>query len=77
MFGKYIHLPIFLISFSVGIFFVYIIGSDVKTIYIYPTPENVGETQYKDNAGNCYVYEAVETTCPNEEFKIRSIPVQN
>ena len=34
--GKYIDLKIFIISFAIGLFFVYILGSDKKIIYVYP-----------------------------------------
>ena len=77
MFTKYINFPLFLISFAIGVFYVYVMGEDLKIVYVYPTPENVGSTQYKDNVGNCYVYEAEEVTCPSDEGLISSIPVQN
>ena len=75
--NKFISLPVFLISLAVGIFFVYANGTDLKHIHIYPTPENAGKIQYKDDADNCFVYEAIETKCPSNKSLIKSIPMQN
>ena len=70
MISNYISLPIFLISFAIGLFCVYIIGPESKTIYIYPSPENYMKTQYKDTTNQCFefkpnVYNARKMTKKN------------
>ena len=47
-----INVPVFIISFAIGIFFVYVIDVEKRTIVIYPTPENAERMQYKDEASN-------------------------
>lgn len=73
---KYISLKVFIISFIIGLFFVYMFGPEMKTIYVYPTPQNIGKIQYKDSAGNCFTYSSKEVKCPDDNF-ITSIPVQS
>ena len=68
--------PVFLLSFSIGIFFVYITQTSPKIVIVYPTPDNVGRTQYKDSADNCYHFKHEETQCPRDPKEIHSIPVQ-
>jgi hypothetical protein len=73
---NYISLPVFLVSFAVGLFFVYVIGPEKKTIYVYPTLENYTKTQYKDSAGQCFEFKPTETSCPFNPFSIKNVPIQ-
>ena len=76
MISNYISLPVFLISFGVGLLFVYIIGPESKKIYIYPSPENYNKTQYKDHAEQCFQFKPIKTTCPINPFSVKTIPIQ-
>jgi len=73
---NYISLPIFLISFTLGLFFIYIYGPQKKTIYIYPSPDNIDKILYKDKASNCFKFNKVIIECPNDEKLISNIPMQ-
>lgn len=77
MFFKYISLPVFLISLAVGVFFVYAYGTDLKTIYVYPTPENVNSILFQDEAKNCFSVQPHEIACPSDSGAIKTIPVQH
>lgn len=76
MFLNYISLPIFLISFAIGLFFIYILGPKMKTIYIYPTPENVDKILFKDKADNCFYFDEKIVECPKNTSLISNIPIQ-
>ena len=77
MWFNYISFPIFFVSLVIGLFFVYILGPDKKTIYIYPSPENVDKILFKDKADNCFSFEQEEVECPTDTSKISTIPIQN
>lgn len=69
-----INWPIFIGSFLVGLIFVNLTNEPNEKIYVYPTPDNAGEIQYKDKVGNCYTYKTEEINCPKKGVKL--IPIQ-
>ena len=73
----YISIPIFVISFILGFIFIYILGPQTKTIFVYPSPENVNKVLFKDNANNCFYYDELEVKCPKDLSTISTIPIQN
>lgn len=73
---NYISLPIFISSFILGLLFVFILGPEMKTIYIYPTPENVNKILFKDKADNCFYFKEEIVECPTDESLISDAPIQ-
>jgi len=73
---KYISIPLFFISFIVGLFFIYVLGPEKKVIYVYPSPENIDKVLFKDKANNCFTFEEKIVDCPVDESNISQIPIQ-
>jgi len=72
---QYISIKVFIISFLIGLFFVYMMGTENKKIIVYPTPQNISKIQYKDAAENCFSFASKEVPCP-EDGLFSTIPVQ-
>jgi hypothetical protein len=73
---NYISIPVFLVSFAIGLFFVYILGPEMKTVFIYPSPENVDKILFKDKADNCFSFKEEVVECPKDKSLISKIPMQ-
>jgi len=65
-----IHLIVFLVSFLVGCAVIYYSPIEHKTIFVYPTPSNVGSLQYKDAVGTCFEFSAKDVKCEGTPQKI-------
>jgi len=74
---KFFHIPSFIISLAIGLFFVYITKPDPTIIYVYPSPNNSSNVQYVDKADNVFSFDYNKVKCPSDESEIKEIPVQN
>lgn len=73
---KYIRIPVFIVSLAVGLLFVYIFNPDKRKIFVYPSPENVNNIQYKDSTGACFEFKQTKLKCPEKESEISKVPAQ-
>ena len=73
---KFFSVVAFILSFTVGVFFVYITQPASREIMVYPNPENVEQLLYKDNANECFYFESEEVKCPTNKENIHHLPVQ-
>lgn len=62
---KYISLPLFIISFAIGVLHAYLNAPKKKVIYVYPTTDNINNLQYKDKANICFNISTDKTSCKN------------
>jgi len=72
---KFINIPAFIASFAVGMLFVYLYTEDKRTVFVYPTPENVDLLEYRDSTGHCFHFKQTEVKCPKES-EIAKLPPQ-
>ena len=73
---KYINLKLFLFGLIIGFMFIYLSPTKTKTVLVYPTPQNYKLIQYKDRAENCFQFNPIEVTCPDDKTKLKTIPIQ-
>ena len=71
---KYINVSIFLITFLIGILYIYNFDYNRK-VEVIPTPYNIDKIEYKDEAANCYGYKIKDVICPSDKNKIKILPV--
>jgi hypothetical protein len=57
-----INVKYFLISFCIGILFVYCLKKPAQVVNKFPSPTNI-DAVYKDGSHNCYKYEYKEAEC--------------
>ena len=74
---KYINIPVFLISFTIGLLYIYVSEEYKKTIIMYPTPDNIKDNQYKDKSDHCFTYNLKEVKCPLDDNLLHNIKIQN
>lgn len=75
--SKFVNIPVLIVSFAIGMFFVYIYMPNTRKILVYPTHENAHLLQYRDKTGTCFAVGEKEIGCPKDAGKISKIPVQS
>jgi hypothetical protein len=60
---KYISLPLFIISFSIGVLHAYLNAPKKQVVFVYPTADNINNLQYRDKADICFNISANKTNC--------------
>lgn len=65
----------FLVSFAVGVLYVYLVKPQPFIVYKYPTPYNAGKVTYSDNVGNCYKFKVETVECPKDRSHVEAQPI--
>ena len=73
MFGK-LNLFALIISFCVGILYVYISAPPPNIVMKFPSPNNAGKVVYKNKLNECYKYDYSKVDC-NLSKNVKSQPV--
>jgi hypothetical protein len=73
---KYISIPVFILSFLIGLVYIHLSNAPTRNITIYPTIDNMGKFQFVDQAENCFKFIPHEKKCPFMSNSIKQIPIQ-
>lgn len=70
-----IHWTAFIISFGIGLLYVYLLQPPSKIVMKYPTPYNAGKTTYRDSVNTCFQFKANKVDCPKDHSKTTKQPI--
>jgi hypothetical protein len=70
---KVLYIILFVVSFLVGMVFIYFTPTEYKTVIVYPSPSNLKKIQYKDESDQCFEFSAKLVECKAD---VKKIPVQ-
>lgn len=73
MFGK-LNLFAIIVSFCIGILYVYISTPPPNVVMKFPSPYNAGQVIYRNKAEECYKYDVEEVDCSSAD-NVKSQPV--
>ncbi len=68
--------PAFIISFAIGVFYIYISLPTQRVVTVYPTQDNESYFNFRDKAHNCFRFEQEEKACPANDDDLKTIPMQ-
>lgn len=70
---KYFHIPTFIISFALGLFFVYVSAPKKQVIFVYPNLENSEKILVQDDNQTCFKMTPREVSCSKNS---KNYPIQ-
>ena len=73
---KYISIKLFILSFLVGMLFIYLSSPENRSVVVYPTTDNKEMFQYRDMAHNCFSINPNVIKCPYLDNTVKVIPPQ-
>lgn len=73
MFGK-LNLFAVIVSFCIGILYVYVSSPAPNVVMKFPSPYNAGEVVYRNKAEECYKYDVEKVDC-DSATNVKSQPV--
>ena len=68
--------PAVIISFAIGVFYIYISLPQQRIVVVYPTQDNESHFNFRDKAHNCFRFEQEDKICPANDDALKTIPMQ-
>ena len=73
---NHISWPAFIVSFAIGVFYIYISLPQQRIVVVYPTQDNESHFNFRDKAHNCFRFEQEDKICPANDDALKTIPMQ-